>query len=357
MIFRPGIKINTSHLVVLAGLSLLLLIFSRLSEHSVARPEREKMLMAARQMVKADEALRAFRLKNGFKIKRSMDPLNSGFIGTEFSPITTTLGELKAKQTSTNPDFAALFFHWFHQLNIKRNGNVVIHVSGSFPSLTIAAIIASETYGLCPFIFSSGGASSFGANIPTLTYWDIEDILIKRGIIHHRTQYATPGGQNDNGSSFWEGGMKAIKKAALKNGLRLHIPKTLHAAIYNKLLLIKTYRPQLFINIGGNQAAMGNYPCSLQIPVGIIRQPLNCRKGGSGLIYQINKLGIPVIHLLQIREIALANGLSLSPTSRQPLGQAALYFTQESSRLLNAALFLILSFFILFFVRKRKKSE
>ena len=355
MSFKTGIKISNRELTALTILSLLFLLIHQLTVHRQLLPEHDIMRKAAQGMTRAEAVLRTYCQTKGLPINRRIDPLESGFIGVEFSPITTTLGNLQAKQLSTNPDFAALFSRWFFRLGLHKGDIIVIHSSGSFPALCSAAIIAAEVNGLNPKIFSSLGASSFGANRPELTYWDMERILFEQGVIRHRTIFATPGGQNDNGSSFWPGGMAIARQAAMRNGLMLHIPNNLSQAIKQKLAAIQSYpRIRLFINIGGNQAAVGTFPCSMRIPVGLIRHRLRCVSQPTGLIHILNRQGLPIIHILHIKEIALNNGLSISPDKAQSKELSGVYFKKESPLALNVLLIVILiGLWVAVFLRRR----
>jgi poly-gamma-glutamate system protein len=331
--FKPGIKIKSRQLFFLFSLSMALLLINQLSVHQVPKAEYAKMAAAAETMHQAIRHIRIYREQENIPINRAIDPNLSGLIGIEFSPITTTPGDLESKQTSLNPDFAALLIFWFHQLHLSPGDRVMIHASASFPALSIAAIIASETAGLEAVITSSAGASSFGANIPGLTYWDMENSLWQQGIIKHHTQFATPGGEQDNGSSLWEGGMEIVGEAARRNGYPLLIAEGLEKAIEEKGAFFKQYEPAgLFINIGGNQSALGNSNCSLQIPPGIIDFPLPCKTATGGLIHRFNRQNVPVIHLLNIRDIALQNGIALSPHPLPEPGPSPLYYTTRRPR-------------------------
>ena len=314
------------------------------------------MVSAAKTMNSAIEEIGAYKKNNNIPAALMTNPTNSGFIGIEFSPITTTLGNLEAKQTSTNPDFAALLVHWLNQLKLNPEQKAIIHASGSFPALSIASIIACETIGIEPIICSSAGASSFGANIPQLTYWDMENYLWKKGIIKHHTQYATPGGNHDNGSSFWEGGMEIIREAAYRNGHILIITNSLEDAIERKWNFMQKFKPVgVIINIGGNQAAIGNNKCSLSIPNGLILTPLICSASNKGLIHLFNQENIPVIHFLNIRNIALQNGIAVSPSSFPEPGQSSLYYTEDRPLWLPIVSFTLV-FALLIYLRKKERE-
>ncbi len=162
-------------LIIQAALSIILLFTYFSQTHYQRHPSYDTMKEAVDKMQQTFNINRQLFDSLHIEIDPLTDPLLSGYIGIEFSNITTTIGHLPAKQLATNPDFAALLVRWFEDLSLSAGEIVIIQASGSFPSLVIAAIISCESYGLKPIIFSSAGASSYGANRSELTYWDIEN--------------------------------------------------------------------------------------------------------------------------------------------------------------------------------------
>ena len=61
------------------------------------------MLDAARQMERCMEEIKALKERRGIEINPSEDIHGTGLIGTDYTPITTTLGSLEAKRTTANP--------------------------------------------------------------------------------------------------------------------------------------------------------------------------------------------------------------------------------------------------------------
>lgn len=319
-------RLKAKFLYLMALLSIMLLIFNLATINKERHPRYNEMVSAAQKVAGAITICQ----DSTHLSKQIWDTGYPSLIGMEFSPITTTIGNLEAKKTALNPDFAALFINWFDRFNLQKDDKVVIQASGSFPTLAIAAIISCETFGLEPVIFSSAGASSFGANHPEFTYWDIEALLFQAGRINHKTILATPGAENDNGSSFWEGGMEIVKQAAKRNGYDLIIPQNLNQAVAIKYNYIKKYdRISLFINIGGNQSATGSSPASTLIPSGLITEQIEHSGPGSGLIHILNRNGIPVINMLQIKNLAAEHQIALSPVAFGDQQNSGIYFRKN----------------------------
>ncbi len=65
-------------------------------------------IQAAQIMARALASIRALRLEKRLPIDPMLDPNRTGIIGDEFTPLTTSLGEVDDKRTSANPAFAAI---------------------------------------------------------------------------------------------------------------------------------------------------------------------------------------------------------------------------------------------------------
>ena len=112
-----------------------------------------------------------------------LDPNRTGMIGPDWSETTTTIGEVQAKRTTTNPDLAAAIARVLIGLQPKPGAAVAIVASSSFPGANIAAIAAVETLGLKPVIISSLGSSMFGANDPEFGWLDMEAVIARSGTL------------------------------------------------------------------------------------------------------------------------------------------------------------------------------
>jgi poly-gamma-glutamate system protein len=130
----------------------------------LTHPRHAEMLTAARTMQVASRVLVVEKDMRGLMPPRDADPNRTGMIGAEFTPITTTLGDLTSKRTTTNPDFAAALVGQFASLDLPRATPVVIVLSGSFVGANVATIAAAEALALRPIVIASLSASMWGAN-------------------------------------------------------------------------------------------------------------------------------------------------------------------------------------------------
>ena len=78
------------------------------------------MVIAAQKDKLLQEEILKEKINRGLEIDKSLDKNEIGLIGLEWSGITTTLGDIEAKRTSTNPDFAALLVKLFKEAGLKR---------------------------------------------------------------------------------------------------------------------------------------------------------------------------------------------------------------------------------------------
>ncbi|MFC2095648.1 poly-gamma-glutamate system protein [Candidatus Bipolaricaulota bacterium] len=246
----------------------------------------------------------------GMKIDLELDPNRTGLIGEEFTLLTTTVGVLSSKRTSTNPAFAALLVRWLSQVDLDAGDRVLITLSGSFPALGIAAIIACEELGIIPVLVSSIGASMYGANRPDFTWLDIESALEQNGIIQHTSTRVTLGGEGDIGLSYPEGGREAALAAIERHNVLAILESDARAQWQEKLTYIEAADVSALINIGGNQLSIG--PDGYLLAPGIVdRTALTGER--FGLVGWFVERNLPVIHLLNIRELAFQYGLPQDP--------------------------------------------
>ena len=70
-------------------------------------------------MRRSTQAVRQEKLRIGIPVDRRLDTNDTGLIGVEYTDITTTLGSLSAKRTSTNPAFAAAVVDMLDQAGVR----------------------------------------------------------------------------------------------------------------------------------------------------------------------------------------------------------------------------------------------
>jgi poly-gamma-glutamate system protein len=276
------------------------------------------MLMAARSMQAASRVLWMEKDARGLTPSAQADPNRTGMIGQEYTPITTTIGELPAKRTATNPDFAAALVRQMASLQLARGTPVVIVVSGSFVGGDVAAIAATETLGLRPIVIASLSASMWGANEPEFNLIDMLSTLRERNVIRTRAVAAVLGGGGAIGGSMDPNGVAALRRSAARDGVPIIEARPVAALIDALLARITAAAgdtgPGAVINAGGALIGLGSCRESYEWPPGLTRRAPTCSDGTPGLAMRLAADGLPVLHIINMRRLALEWGLPFDPT-------------------------------------------
>jgi poly-gamma-glutamate system protein len=252
------------------------------------------------------EALRSAQQVNArVPVLLEHDPLRTGLIGVEWSPLTTTLGEPDVKRTSCNPLWAVQYLRWFDELGLKKGDRVVLYTSSSFPAFALSALVAAEERGLDVLFSVSLGSSMWGANREEFPWPAMARVLRKNGFIRTPTAFYTPGGSGDSGRDFSAETMELLKRLVDEEGAPFVVPGSFEEAVRFKTERLLAWEPKLFINVGGGQASLGNsaeiMPSGLLLP--------GRESAGDGVIANALRAGIPVLHMLGVRKLAEESGI------------------------------------------------
>ena len=80
---------------------------------------------AANYMKQSMELLKSTRMVSGIFVDDENDPNETGLVGSPFSLITTDEGDLDAKLTTLDPNFAAGMVELMDQLGLQKNAKIV----------------------------------------------------------------------------------------------------------------------------------------------------------------------------------------------------------------------------------------
>ena len=206
-----------------------------LSHYKFIRNDSFKFNKAMNQAVELSQdwfnVIRKEKMERGIISDVNSNVLNHYLIGDDFTPITTTLGSLSAKEVSTNPDFAALMVRLLKEAGLKPGDKAGVILSGSFPALAISTLAALQTLELEAIVMSSLGASSYGANQKEATWIDMEGWLAGNEGMVYRSIVITRGAENDIGEGLIDEGIEIIKEAVSRNNRQLYLPENLVESI------------------------------------------------------------------------------------------------------------------------------
>lgn len=316
------------------------------------------MLSAARRADAAFAAIREERLLRGHAISPIDDPNRTGLVGDSYTEITTTLGSLPSKRSAANPNIAAMIVDMLTQCGVKAGDPVAVNCSGSFPGLNVSVLCALDAMGAKGIVISSVGASTYGANLPDFTWLDMEEALLRRGLIVNHSEWFSMGGAGDIGKEMPGSVKDAIAARQTERGLSWlyyeDLSENLAArrAVYTDNSRAAGYeQPVCFINAGGNLLSFGGGSEMVSAANGILH-PASTRfrkegardnehspnAGTGGLIPCYLEQGVPVIHLLNMKSLLPAYGLPFDPSPMPKAGEGEIYMEWRYNKALASAL-------------------
>lgn len=289
----------------------------------------------AEKIAAADLAQQAFaeikiaREESGEPIKPAFDPTLSGLVGLPMSPVTSVSGEITAKQTSINPNYAAVIVAMLIEADVHEGDFVAVGTSGSFPALNICTIAACEAMKVHPVVIASASASQWGANVPQLMWLDMEDLLIRKGIFKTKSIAASIGGYEDQGLGLTDEGRKLVKQAIERNGIAEANFIDIEDFSANVDRRMKYYYDEAkglpvkaYVNVGGGAVSVGRNVGKRMFHPGVNMRPPRHVREIDGVMPRFILAGTPVIHLVHINSLATQYGLPLSTSASRAAAES-----------------------------------
>ena len=310
------------------------------------QPHFEEKLEAAQRMERGMDVIRTHRVRNAAAVDLDVDPTNSGLIGFAASSTTTNTGSLEAKRTTVNPNWAAVVVDLLTRAGAERGDLVAVGVSGSFPALNLAAFAAIETLDLEAVSVASAGASSWGANIPGLSWLDMERVLIQADVISQGSVAASLGGTRDRAVGMSSSGRRRLRNAIDRNGLTFIETKDEIESIERRMEVYAEHaggrRFTAYINAGGSLVSIGPKSVKRIYKPGLILKPHPRALQVDSVIMRFLTDGVPVINLSKVLPLAERYGLPSEPAEMQPVGEGGVFEKREYSRPLLVGLLIFL---------------
>jgi len=276
-----------------------------------------RALVAQGIMERAGEVIRNARHAEGVESEGADARATSTLIGAEWSPLTTTLGNLEAKRLSTSPAWAHALVIRLHAAGLRRGDTVAAGLSGSFPGLNLAVAAACQALDLNLLAISSVTASTWGANQPGFTWPEIEARLVEAGVLRQASIAVSVGGQGDRGFDLEAEGRAIAERVARASAARLRVP-LLAPADFDQAIAMRfdAYarasggRPiQLYVNVGGTEASLGRSMAVLRLRNGFLPGVPFDFSRGRGVMARFAERGVPVLTLLNVRDLAVRWGI------------------------------------------------
>lgn len=242
-----------------------------------------------------------------------------GLLGEELTELTTTLGSLSSKRTAEDPRWAAVLVERLWGAGLRAGDFVAAGLSGSFPGLNLALATACESLDIRLAAISSVTASTYGANQPGFTWPEIETRLVAAGLMEPVSVGIAAGGANDVAADLQPEGRalaeKIAKHAATALGARFLAPRDYIDAVSTRMTLYRDLAEgrqiALYVNVGGTEASLGKSTAVLELSSGFLPPlPFDISKD-RGVMATMLEIGVPVLSLLNLRDLALRWGVPI----------------------------------------------
>lgn len=280
-------------------------------------PYATEMINATRLMENAINIVGSEYEKSGLEIDETIDPNHTGLVGPENSELTTTLGHLEAKRTTTNPNMAGLIVHLLYQAGVAAGDTIAVGCSASFPALMIATLAAAQTMNVHPVVILSLGASSYGGTNVEFNLLSIYQILLRAGVFTIQPAAISLGGERDVGQDIKTEAKERLLKQIQASGLPFIYEPDLEKNVAARMKVYQgnssAGRIAAFVNIGGNHANLGTSALVLEVKPGLNRAVTLPAKSERGVLFEMAAQEVPCIHLLFIKGLAMKYGLPWDP--------------------------------------------
>ncbi len=342
------------------------------------QPHYAEKLLAARTAKEAMDVIRDASEKRGLRDQTKTDPSGSRLIGEVLSPITSGSGSLVSKQTSVNPNFAAVIVQWIKDLGLKSGDLVAVGVSGSFPAMNISVYAALHELGIEPIIISSTAASQWGANNPGFTWLDMESVLRKNEVFPFKSVAASLGGVGDEAIGITERGRRMLTRAIERNEIpgigvvqseeeQAQTEETAEKPppelapidqnrvrermrVYYENAGDRTIRA--YVNVGGGTVSVGTKVGKRKFLPGVNRRPpKGINDMPPSVLGSFLQSGVPAIHATRIIDLAEEYGLEIAPRRIPEVGQGDVFQKRQPNRWL-AGIVLVLILLSVFVVAR-----
>ncbi len=263
-------------------------------------------------MRRAAAVVRDAKTAAGLPVERGSDDASGALVGSEITPLVTTLGSLEAKRLAASPAWARVLTVELARQGIGDGSIVAANFSGSFPGLNLAVVSAAQALGATLVAATSVTASTWGATDPGFTWPEIEVRLVRAGVFAKpATAAISVGGAGDRGTDLEPEAREAARRIAADCaralGATLLEPASFEEAVRARIAAFDERRGAaalaVFINVGGVEASLGRSPAILKMRNGWLEPFPPTRDEDAGVIARLSARGTPVLHLLNVREL------------------------------------------------------
>ena len=366
---------------VVAALAIVGLVAVEVFPTEEQQPHYAEKMLAARKAQEALEVLHEASERKGLGLLMKTDPAGSRMIGEVLSPITSGSGSLVSKQTSVNPNFAAVIVEWLKELRVKPGEVVAVGLSGSFPAMNLAVYSAVHELGIEPIIISSTAASQWGANHPNFTWLDMEAVLRENDVFPYKSVAASLGGVGDDAIGLSNRGRRMLERAIERNDVpelaevdkKKQPDRPVEADSEEdsapSLALVDEDRVRermslyykeagdrpikAYVNVGGGTVSVGTKVGKRKFSPGVnARPPKGIEDMPPSVLGAFLENGVPGIHITRIIDLAERYGLEIAPRTTPEVGAGDVFEKRQPNRWL-AGIVLVLVLLALFVIARQ----
>lgn len=350
--WRPT-GVSTNALLVIAAIALAAIVIVEAFPERTSELYLKQMLEASQFASEAMDVLLAERTRRKIPIDPIADPAGSGLIGVAMSEVTSNTGNLLAKQTTINPNWAAVAVQLLREAGVQEGDAVAVGLSGSFPGMNISLYAAMMALHLDPIVISSVTSSQWGANHPKFLWLDMERTLNEKKVFPFRSVAASLGGAEDRAASLSEEGLESLRRAVARSKLPFIDPENYAESVVERMAIYRDRagdKPiRAYINVGGGTSSVGTRRSKFAFQPGINRRTPPRAALIDSVMARFLDEGIPVIHFLQVNRLAHRYGLPVSPQVRPPVGTGQVFLQRRYNPwLVLGALSLVIGSLFLF---------
>jgi poly-gamma-glutamate system protein len=309
--------------------------------------DHDFMLRAAQRTDAGFKAIRQQREWLGHRMLKIHDPAGTGMLGPSMSTVTTLPGHLDAKQTSVNPNFAAVVVKYLLALEAQPGDCVAVGCTGSFPALNIAVLAAAETLDLRVVMVSSVASSQFGANHPEFMWPDMERLLADLGVVESRSTCISLGGFRDNAVGMTDATRAGLEQAVARSGISRIEPGENENPIDARLKKYTAAAPLnefvAFINVGGGFLSVGGTKGNDQLGGGLIYPSrFTQTEAIDSVAHRFLAAGVPLINMVDVVRLAKLHGLPIASTDPIAVGTGKVFRSQRYRRTFSLVAILLI---------------
>lgn len=256
--------------------------------------------------------IRDAKLAAGLPVERGQDDASGALVGSEITPLVTTLGSLEAKRLAASPAWARVLTVELARAGIHEGSVVAGSFSGSFPGLNLAVVSAAQALGAKLVAVTSVTASTWGATDPGFTWPELEVRLVRAGVFAVPAAAAiSVGGAGDRGTDLEPEARDLAHRIATECaralGATVFEPHSFEDAVRLRIAVFDERRGRAplaaYVNVGGVEASLGRSPAILKMRNGWLGEFPPSREADMGVIARMSARGVPVLHLLNVREL------------------------------------------------------